>query len=286
MYTDFVHARTITREPKRKTPGTGDVANYHCFVCPHCRCEVEVPELSVKQRKSTSCKAHLAVCPKYTPPTLKETDLATELRKAREAHEAEREESKRRHEELMAQLSEANGQLSAVEGQLSSVKGQLTDVEDQLRDKRQCLTDVREWGQLKEPDNSLVPQLTYRETALVGGRDAEIARLKAELEVMRAAAKDKTPTAIANRAAEAEANATKVEREAEARVTNLQHEFDLFRATKHTELTNAKENLSRALDRADNLKRKIQLLIHPDKAPEGAREWATHVFQSVFSKRS
>ena len=160
---------------------------YAVFMCPHCDEEVDVPEEGVTNQKGNACKAHLAVCPKFSPPA--PTALAVP------------DESKRRHEELMEELRQ-------VRGELTDVKGELIDVRGQLSDKRQCLTDVREWGQLKEPDNTLVPQLTFREANMVAAHNAEVAqvkaeaarqkaehdaenaRLRAELEVLRAAAKE------------------------------------------------------------------------------------------------
>ena len=281
---DFAYKGDKTMPFKPRSGKTG-IGTYTIFGCPHCDAEVEVLKQALSTLRARACKSHLAVCPKYTPLAPKETDLAAELRKAREAHEAEREEAQRRHEELMSQLRDANGQLS-------SVKSQLTDVEGQLRDKRQCLTDVREWGQLKEPDNTLVPQLTCREEAMVASYQTEVSRLKAELEVLRAAAKDKAPATLVARAAEAEAKmaradakVARAEEEAEAKVAKMQHDWDAFRAAKYLEVNNANANASRAMDKADSLKRKIQLLVHPDKVPEEARPWATHMFQSLFSTR-
>jgi chromosome segregation ATPase len=272
--------------PFKPRSGKTGIGTYAIFGCPHCDAEVEVLKQALSTLRARACKAHLAVCPEYTPPAApKETDLAAELRKAREAHEAEREEAQRRHEELMSQLRDANGQLS-------SVKGQLSDVEGQLRDKRQCLTDVREWGQLREPDNTLVPQLTCREEAMAATYQTEVSRLKAELEVLRAAAKEKAPATLVARAAEAEtkmakadAKVARAEEEAEAKVAKMQHDWDAFRAAKYLEVGNANANASRAMDKADNLKRKIQLLVHPDKVPEEARTWATHMFQTLFPPR-
>ena len=313
MYADFPLKRKEQKQAKVRS-GLSGLVTYSIFGCPHCWAELEVADNTASKKKSSACKGHLAVCPEYTPPAPKETDLAAELRRAREAHEAEREadrlrfqaekarsdaEAQRRHEELMAQLRDANGQLSSVEGQLSSVQGklssvegQLTDVEGQLSLKRQCLTDVREWGQLREPDNTLVPQLTCREEAVAAAHQTEVSRLKAELEVLRAAAKEKTPAAMVARAneadikmAKAEAKHASADADAEAKVAKMQHEWDAFRASKCLEVSNANANASRAIDRADNLKRKIQLLVHPDKVPEEARPWATHMFQTLFSTR-
>ena len=322
IYDDFLVSEVSSR-PSKYANGSGQHTEreYVGITCPNCHVRfAEIPADRVKTNKASACKSHLAVCPEYTPPAPKETDLAAELRKAREAHEAERAEAQRRHEELMAQLRDANGQLSSVEGQLrdangqlssvegqlrdangqlssvegqlSSVKGQLTDVEGQLSFKRQCLTDVREWGQLREPDNTLVPQLTCREQAVAAAHQTEVSRLKAENEVLRAAAKEKTPAAMVARANEADikmamANAkhASADADAEAKVAKMQHEWDVFRASKCLEVSNANANASRAIDRADNLKRKIQLLVHPDKVPEEARPWATHMFQTLFSTR-
>ena len=49
LYESFVHVRTITKNAKRKTPGS-ETASYVCFACPHCKFEVEVPETCVQQR--------------------------------------------------------------------------------------------------------------------------------------------------------------------------------------------------------------------------------------------
>jgi len=303
--------------PSRNAPYTA--RSYVSLTCPHCNVVfTRVPEERVTANKAGACKAHLAACPNYTPPVPKETDLAAELRKAREAreadrlrHEAERmryeaekarseAEAQRRHEELMGQLRDANGQLSSVEGklstvegQLSSVEGQLTDVEGQLRFKRQCLTDVREWGHLREPDNTLVPQLTCREQVVAAAHQTEVSRMRAELEVLRAAAKEKAPAAVVARALEADtrmaradAKMASADAEAEAKVAKMQNDWDAFRAAKFLEVGNANANASRADSRTESLKRKIQLLVHPDKVPEEARKWATHVFQTVFPERT
>ena len=288
-YANFVEQDHVMEQSRFASAG---VREYAPFRCPYCFCDAVKIPIEQLASKSSKCKAHLLICPAYTPPAPKETDLAAELRRAREAHEAEKEESKRRHDELMAQLRDANGQLSSVECKLSSVEGQLTDVEGQLRDKRQCLTDVREWGQLREPDNTLVPQLTCREQAMAAAHQTENARLKAELEVLRAAAKEKAPATVVARAAEAETKMAKADAKmaradeaAEAKVAKMQHDWDVFRACKCLEVSNANANASRAMDKADNLKRKIQLLVHPDKVPEEARQWATHMFQSLFSRK-
>jgi len=305
MYDDFGEGEPFEALSKQKPH---DLKTYVLITCPHCKNPfAQIIKDLVASNKASKCKAHLAVCPEYTPPAPKETDLAAELRRAREAHEAEREadrlryeaekarteaEAQRRHEELMAQLRDANGQLSSVECKLSSVEGQLTDVEGQLSLKRQCLTDVREWGQLREPDNTLVPQLTCREEAVAAAHKTEVSRLRAELEVLRAAAKEKTPAAMVARAneadikmAKAEAKHASADADAEAKVAKMQHDWDAFRASKCLEVSNANANASRAIDRADNLKRKIQLLVHPDKVPEEARTWATHMFQTLFSRK-
>ena len=312
MYDDFGEGEPFEALSKQKPH---DLKTYVLITCPHCKNPfAQIIKDLVASNKASKCKAHLAICPNYTPPAPKETDLAAELRRAREAREedrvrfeAQREtervryeaekartetEAQRRHDELMAQLRDANGQLSSVEGQLSSVKGQLTDVEGQLSFKRQCLTDVREWGQLREPDNTLVPQLTCREQAVAAAHQTEVSRLKAENEVLRAAAKEKTPAAMVARAneadikmAKAEAKHASADADAEAKVAKVQHEWDAFRAAKCLEVNSANANASRAIDRADNLKRKIQLLVHPDKVPEEARPWATHMFQTLFSTR-
>ena len=326
LYDDFVEGAPVELASRQK-PYT--VKTYVTLTCPHCgKIFGQVLQELLASNKSSKCKAHLAVCPEYTPPVPKETDLAAELRRAREAreadrvrYEAEREaervryeaekarteaEAQRRHEELMGQLRDANGQLSSVEGQLrdangqlcsvqgklSSVEGQLTDVEGQLSFKRQCLTDVREWGQLREPDNTLVPQLTCREQAMASTYQTEVSRIRAENEVLRAAAKEKAPATVVARAAEAETKMAKADAKmaradeaAEAKVAKMQHDWDVFRACKCLEVSNANANASRAMDKADNLKRKIQLLVHPDKVPEEARQWATHMFQSLFSRK-
>jgi len=323
MYDTFIEGAPYDAPAKQKPH---DKRSYVDITCPHClKVFVEIPKELVPSNKASRCKAHLALCPSYTPPAPKEADLATELRKAREAHavereadrlryevdqmryEAQKEEAQRRHEELMAQLRDANGQLSSVEGQLrdangqltsvegklSTVEGQLTDVEGQLRFKRQCLTDVREWGHLREPDNTLVPQLTCREQAVAAAHQTEVSRMRAELEVLRAAAKEKAPAAVVARALEADtrmaradAKMASADAEAEAKVAKMQNDWDAFRAAKFLEVGNANANASRADSRTESLKRKIQLLVHPDKVPEEARKWATHVFQTVFPERT
>jgi len=294
LYDEFKEEDQVELPSKQKPY---DTRIYVPITCPHCKLTfANILKDHLASNKSTKCKAHLAVCPEYTAPAPRETDLAAELRRAREAHAAEREEdrlryeaegeeSRRRHDELMAQLRDANGQLS-------SVKGQLTDVEGQLRDKRQCLTDVREWGRLREPDNTLVPQLTCREQAMAAAHQTENARIKAELEVLRAAAKEKAPATVVARAAEAEtkmakadAKMARADEQAEAKVAKMQHDWDAFRASKCLEVSNANANASRADSRMESLKRKIQLLVHPDKVPEEARPWATHMFQSLFSRK-
>jgi len=331
MYDDFGEGEPFEAFSKQKPH---DLKTYVLITCPHCNKPfAQIIRDLVASNKASKCKAHLAACPEYTPPAPRETDLAAELRRAREAHAAEREvdrvryeaereaermryeaekarteaEAQRRHEELMSQLRDANGQLSSVEGQLrdangqlcsvqgklSSVERQLTDVEGQLSFKRQCLTDVREWGQLREPENTLVPQLTRREQAIASTYQTENARLKAELEVLRAAAKEKAPAAVVARAAEAEtkmaradAKMAKADEEAEAKVAKMQNDWDAFRAATFLEVGSANANASRADSRAESLKRKIQRLVHPDKVPVEAREWATHVFQTVFPGRT
>ena len=107
-------------------------------------------------------------------------------------HEQEREAAKRRHEELMAELTGARSELTDARSQLTDVQSQLTDVECQLCDKRQCLTDVREWGNLKEPDNTLVPQLTLRERELLAPKDQRIQLLEQEQQLLRQQVGEKT----------------------------------------------------------------------------------------------
>ena len=52
LYESFVCVRTITKNAKRKTPGS-ETASYVCFACPHCKFEVEVPETCVQQRTAS-----------------------------------------------------------------------------------------------------------------------------------------------------------------------------------------------------------------------------------------
>ena len=86
---------------------------------------------------------------------------------AREEAERRLKEAKRKLQEKGETEARNDARHDEVMAQLTLVRTQLSDVETQLSDTRQCLTDVREWGRLKEPDNTLVPQLTCREATLV-----------------------------------------------------------------------------------------------------------------------
>ena len=285
-YANFVEQVRVMEQSRFSSVG---VREYATFRCPHCLCDAVKIPVEQLASKSSKCKAHLTACPSYTPPAPAESDVAAELRRAREQQEAEREESKRRHEELMGELTTAREKLTGVQGQLddtrqrlTGVQGQLTDVEGQLSDKRQCLTDVREWGKLKEPDNTLVPQLTFRDANLVAAHDAETARLqtenarlRAELEVTRVAAKEKAPAALLKRAAEAEASGVRMKQELAADVEAAQQD----KLHWHGEIL----KIGAERDQMRRERRRMQVALHPDKVPEGAREWATKAYQTVFN---
>ena len=254
LYDNFLEGTPYDAPAKQKPH---DVRTYVALTCPHCsEVFVELPKELVASNKASRCKAHLAVCPQYTAPAPAPTALAAP------------DESKRRHEELMDELRQ-------VKGKLTDVEGELTDVRGQLSDKRQCLTDVREWGKLKEPDNTLVPQLTCREANLVAAHDAETARLQAELEVARAAAKEKSPAALLKRAAEAEASVVRMKQQLAADVAAAEQDKIQWQA----------EILSIGAERDQHRRerRRMQAVLHPDKVPEGAREWATKAYQTVFN---
>ena len=268
LYDDFEEGTPFEAPSKHKPH---DVKTYVLITCPHCNEAIaQLVQEHVASNKAGKCKAHLAVCPQYTPP------MAL----------APADESKRRHEELMEELRQ-------VRGELTDVKGELTDVQRQLSDKRQCLTDVREWGQLKEPDNTLVPQLTFREANMVAAHNAEVAqvkaeaarqkaehdaenaRLRAELEVLRTAAKEKAPAALLKRAAEAEASVVRMKQELAADVETARAD-KLYWQDEILKIGAERDQMRR--DR-----RRMQAALHPDKVPEGVREWATKAYQSVFN---
>lgn len=166
--------------------------------------------------------------------------------------------------------------------QLTFVREQLSDVETQLSDKRQCLTDVREWGCLKEPDNTLVPQLTCREATLVASHQAETGRIRAENEVLRSALKDKSPTALITRTAEAEERYTRLKREWETFIESKQREVDeSVRLNEQARSQHVSAKLAYT-ERMRSMKRKFQAAVHPDRAPEEVKEWATRIFQQIF----
>ena len=202
---------------------------------------------------------------------LEETDrrLFEAERQLQEKKEAEA-RNDARHNEVMAQLT--------------FVREQLSDVETQLSDKRQCLTDVREWGRLKEPDNTLVPQLTCREAALKASHDTESARLRAENEVLRASLKDKAPLALITRTVEAEEKCSRLKREWDLFKIEKQREVDdAVRDNEHERAQHGAAKLAYS-ERTRSIRRRLQAAIHPDKAPPEARLWATNIFQTIFEQ--
>ena len=248
LYESFVCVRTITKNAKRKTPGS-ETANYVCFACPHCKFEVEVPETCVQRRKSSECKAHLAICP-----------VLTESR-----NEAERKEAKQRHDQLISQLTERSEQLSGIQDQL-------TDVQQQLSDKRQCLADVREWASLKEPDSTLVPQLACREMKLLGPLKSEVETLKTVNSVLN----ERSPVALMQRAIEAENRAQKAEsalllekqRAQKLNVASRDARETIEDLREQLQCSSVSEHLPPALLAESRHARKYCLIaFHPDKQP-------------------
>ena len=161
-YLDFIES-----EPKMKPRRYGDgEREYISITCPQCNCVfVDIPKENLWSSKASKCKAHLAVCPKHeTTEVAKkrkkdeseegddEGGMAYQLQKMREElheekvkREQERIEAEWRHQELMAQFQQ----------------------------KKLCLTDVRAWGALEEPDDTLVPQLEFRDKRRALDKDAD-----------------------------------------------------------------------------------------------------------------
>ena len=117
---------------------------------------------------------------------------------------------------------------------------------------------------------------------LVVSHETEASRLRAELEVLRVAIKDKTPVSLVTRAAEAEDEYARLQREWDVfRETN---ERDVAAALRASDQERAQHGAAKLAytERARSLKRKLQAATHPDKAPVEVRQWATRVFQHVF----
>lgn len=268
-YDEFAHGETQRRVSIYPPHEEHD---YVPIVCPHCRVIfVHIPRQHILSSKASKCKAHISVCPVYTqlcPLALdarKETDVAELLRNQAERHASQRDSDQAQNEERHAEMM-----------------AELRDLKEQLSHKRQCLTDVREWGRLKEPDNTLVPQLTCREATLVASHQAEASRLRAELEVLRIAVKDKAPAALVTRAAEAETKLSRLQKEWDAfREENNRTLADAVRSNGEERSRHGAAKLAYA-EKARSLKRKLQAAIHPDKVPREVRQWATHIFQQVF----
>jgi hypothetical protein len=287
---------------------------YTVFLCPHCDEELLVLKEIVGQCKARTCRAHLAVCPKYVPPPSTEValpvsngdpapDLATELRKMREEREAEREAakaereaSKRRHEELMAELTGARSQLTERNDQLEGMRSQLTDVQAQLTDKRRCLTDVREWGNLKEPDNTLVPQLSLRERELLAPREQRIALLEQQVnEKTKGASETAIKRALEAehrwKSAEAELGACRQELEELRQWSARQRQQDGINyaalAEQYKELASRKQRAVHALPDAllaesPHARKHGMVAFHPDRQPTAkARRLAQPLFQQI-----
>lgn len=296
LYDDFEEGPPFLAQSKRK-PHTTKL--YVKLRCPHCNAEfAELTKESLHTNKATTCKSHLLVCGSYSDTNDTEEALKLQLKYQKQARELEitHQMEKKAREQAERQLAEAERKLTEKEetearndarhdevmAQLTLVRGQLSDVETQLSDKRQCLTDVREWGRLKEPDNTLVPQLTCREATLVASHETEASRLRAELEVLRAAVKDKAPVALVTRAAEAEDKLARLQRDWEAfREDSERTVTEALKASDQEKALHGAAKLAYA-EKARSLKRKLQAAIHPDKVPPEVRQWATRVFQHTF----
>lgn len=216
-YADFVELEPIREQSRFASHG---MREYTPIKCPHCEIVfVKVPTSSIKTNKAFKCMQHLTTCTVFNPPaatteaqaSVLEGALAKELRILREErevesarHDAEREVAEQRHDELMAELT-------GVRSQLSETTAKLTDVQAQLSHKRQCLTDVREWGKLAEPDNTLVPQLTYREMQLLLPFKSDVKVLKRENALLQSTLNEKAPAALVKKAAEAYERVRKAE---------------------------------------------------------------------------
>jgi hypothetical protein len=316
IYKEFILKGVEIKESKL---GMG-MRRYCVFLCPHCQDEIDVSEASVVHKKGGACSAHLSVCSVFKskqniestenastqPPNISElteelrllrkerdedrTKFAEEREASKRRHEEEREASKRRHEELMSQLT--------------AQKQQLTEVQTQLPYKRKCLTDVREWGELNEPDNTLVPQLTLRENSLLQPLRGEILLLKQKNMLLT----ERAPNALVRQAAEAEERARKAQKDfAEYKeLTDRQvHEcYEKFKA-KEKELQTEKQKSELYMSKYKEAKKQRhtlpqQLLIeseharkysmvafHPDKQPntltDRAKEWSDSLYKQASS---
>jgi DNA repair exonuclease SbcCD ATPase subunit len=298
-------AFSLVKKEERNIGGSARLVSV--FSCPHCETKLDVPDIHVSKVKGSVCKAHLAVCPNYTPPPSTEValpvsncgstlDLATELRKMREEREAaeakletEREASKRRHEELMEQLTERNDQLEGM-------RSQLTDVQTQLTDKRRCLTDVREWGNLKEPDNTLVPQLSLRERELLAPREQRIALLQQQVNektkgASETAIKRAVEAELRLKSSEEELRACRQELEESRQWSKRQRQQDDLKyaalVEQYKELASRKQRAVHALPEAllkesPHARRHGMVAFHPDRQPTAkARRLAQPLFQQI-----
>ena len=267
-------------------------------------------EKSVAHKKGNACAIHLASCPVYnakpaeeatpTPAVTTaivssvENGIAAELKLLREAREAdrikheeeresdrikneeERQAAKRRHDELMAELTRTRSQLTGVQGQLTGTEAQLTDVQAQLSDKRQCLTDVREWGKLKEPDNTLVPQLTCREMQLVEPLKNEIRLLQQQIVLLS----EEAPASLVQRAAEAEGRARKLERENFDLAAKFRQMRDL--ANQRSKTVTRHKLPPKLLAESEHARKYSLIAFHPDKQPnEFSKQLAAALFKQA-----
>jgi hypothetical protein len=144
---------------------------------------------------------------------------------------------------------------------------------------------VREWGQLKEPDNTLVPQLTYRELQLVEPLKSEIRVLQQQ----NALLDGRSPQALVVRAVEAEERANRLERQfkqLEAKYRNvrddhhsLKEEVEELRVSRPTICFKLPPVL---LKGSDHARKHCMVAFHPDKQPcETTKELATVLFKQA-----
>lgn len=80
---------------------------------------------------------------------------------------------------------------------------------EELQYNRRCLLEVREWGQLTPPDNTLVQQLQLRDKRLLANKEQEITALQTRFEIASAEINDKTTAVARAMHADAERNAAK-----------------------------------------------------------------------------
>ena len=308
MYEKFaVSVERICNSKYANANGVYETRKYVSLSCPHCDSTfADIPAERVKTNKASACKAHLASCPVHnakptgeatpTPAATTaivssvENGIAAELkllREAREAdrikheeleakHEEERQAAKRRHDELMAELTGTRSQLTDVQGQLTGTEAQLTDVQAQLSDKRQCLTDVREWGRLKEPDNTLVPQLTCREMQLVDPLKNEIRLLQQQVVLLS----EEAPASLVQRAAEAEGRARKLERENFDLAAKFRQMRDL--ANQRSKTVTRHKLPPKLLAESEHARKYSLIAFHPDKQPnEFSKQLAAALFKQA-----